>query len=1621
MKTDISRNTFRREKHYNAVRLKQNRLLTDADWNEQVDIQNYIRRTKLRDSYGSSGVPGVGGGFQIGATGTDLTISQGRIYVDGILCENPSAAVFTAQTDLPGQSLPGDGLYLAYLDVWERGVSRVEAGAEIRETALGGPDTATRAQLLNQVKLLYIGDGSVDAGRFETPPEFSALTSAERGRMSARTRAADVGSDPCDIGERGGYSSQENRLYRVEIHSAGGVAGGANPATATFKWSRENATIASELLELAGNSLTVRSTGRDRAVSFQAGDWLEIIDEGREQAGEAGTLALIQEIVGETLIVDPDSLRHFDGSEGDARELTLADFSRGVVRVRRWDMTGAIGAVSVPAAGEWLELENGIQILFEDDDFRVGDAWLIPARAATRNVEWPRDDMGSPLPQPAGPEHRYAPLAYVRSLAGVWEVRADLRTELSVLTKAELFYVGGDGQQGMPGEELDTALSVRVGSGPQAIAGAKIRFEIIQGTGVLQDAPGGVDQGTSFVAETDGDGNARAGLRLDAVNEHQRVEAVLLNPEDGSDSQYLVRFNANLNLATAVENTGDVPDPLGQNLMDGVATVDEALNRLGEIKVNRAGDTIAGSLVVQQDFDVVGDLTVRGDVLVQDTNNLPGSTTLGNNDADEIILHAELDSGHSSDRLVVDDTAHVVQDVDVDGRIGIGTNAPSQKLTAVGIIEAREGGLVFPDGTLQTTAGASGGGVPTGYCIPGRNPVAPAGFTESMRAIDAGGEFAQWTARASMTVARQRAAVGVLNGRIYVAGGHATSGARAENEEYDPLTNLWRNRAVLPTANGHLASAGYQDRLYVFGGSVWSGPTITGATDATRVYDPHTNGWTVLTSMPAARGSAVAVLVDTRMYVIGGTAYSGGSLNVNEAFDPHTNSWERRAPMLAPGSDLTVAAAGGKVYLFGTTPGLNGVEVYDPIADAWSSRGPMPFAGFGMIAAVIDQRIHLVGGINGGADLNIYKIYDPARDIWSDGPLGMSLRHNGAGAVVDNTIYYLTGQVQGPPGDIAINEAYSPPVQFAVHCKIEESADPPSTPQPFLLDWTSRANLPAPCAGGTAAVVDGRLYLIGGDDTGGLSTTNVYQYDPASDAWADRAAMPTARSFCASAVYNGRIYVFSGTQNGTIQTVNEVYDPRADIWSTASPVPSIRNFVGATLVNGKIYVIGGANSVNTPLATNEVYDPATDSWLSRQPMDVPRESPVVIAIGGQVYAIGGIDGTTYYGVNEVYDPTTNVWTTLQPMPTARFGATAVAVNEKIYVMGGATGSGVTDVVEEYDPSTDSWRTVDLLGVARRYIASAVVGRTIHSIGGEAPGALDTHEAISIPATTTRVPLPAPRASHTTEAIGGKLYLNGGYALNAAIYQTETYEYDPAVNAWTAKASSATGRYEAMSGVVNDRMYVIGGGAGPTGATPLDVNEVYDPATNLWALRTAMPTERRDGAAASDGTRIHVVGGFNTVNVNVHEVYDPGTDSWSTAAPMPTIRRSLSAVFLDGLLYVIGGFLSSSNLTGVNEVYNPGTDSWSTLAPMSIPRDKTAIFARAGRIYVVGGRTSSPGLSASTIVEEYNPATDSWRRMPDLRLLSGYNSAAIIDDRAYIVGGRDATQAASDHQLIIFEN
>lgn len=163
MKGDFSRQTFDRKKHYRGVLMQQGRVQVDADWNEQVYLEDHLRTTEAQDVIGFVGAPKYAPGFQVGLTpdNKDLTIGPGRMYVAGTLCAIDPEAVEV--------QLAADGMQLAALHL---------DGEDLQKgqwLSLSAPNATPK---LVKIKAIQETNRYVSFEDPLTPAELTALTTA---------------------------------------------------------------------------------------------------------------------------------------------------------------------------------------------------------------------------------------------------------------------------------------------------------------------------------------------------------------------------------------------------------------------------------------------------------------------------------------------------------------------------------------------------------------------------------------------------------------------------------------------------------------------------------------------------------------------------------------------------------------------------------------------------------------------------------------------------------------------------------------------------------------------------------------------------------------------------------------------------------------------------------------------------------------------------------------------------------------------------------------------------------------------------------------------------------------------------------------------------------------------------------------------------------------------------------------------------------------------------------------------------------------------------------------------------------------------------------------------------
>jgi N-acetylneuraminic acid mutarotase len=351
------------------------------------------------------------------------------------------------------------------------------------------------------------------------------------------------------------------------------------------------------------------------------------------------------------------------------------------------------------------------------------------------------------------------------------------------------------------------------------------------------------------------------------------------------------------------------------------------------------------------------------------------------------------------------------------------------------------------------------------------------------------------------------------------------------------------------------------------------------------------------------------------------------------------------------------------------------------------------------------------------------------------------------------------------------------------------------------------------------------------------------------------------------------VVILSGTF--AVKTVNA----SGDSWQTKKPIPIQTGFVsGAAVVDGKIYAMGSG--------INLEYDTATDNWRNRTPMPTTRSWFAITYYDNKIYVIGGT--TTGFagdqtGTNEVYDPSTNTWQSKASMPTIREGAKANVANGKIYVMGGRTGGEHTtvNITECYDPISDIWTTV--------------------------------------------APLIFPVDGYSSAVIDNKIYVMGGQdEFDPQMNVPYTQIYDPQTNTWSQGVSMPVSTLSACAGATTGinapkRIYVIGGSVGFGGGS--NDNFVYNPETDGWTNATAMPTARYSPAIAVVNDSLYVLGGGQSLHgLPTNEQYTPigyGTvPSPSPPSPSPSPELPSAETHNEFSTYVIAAAVITLSIVAI---------------------------------------------------------------------------------------------------------
>ncbi|QEQ49743.1 Kelch-like protein [Orthopoxvirus akhmetapox] len=222
-----------------------------------------------------------------------------------------------------------------------------------------------------------------------------------------------------------------------------------------------------------------------------------------------------------------------------------------------------------------------------------------------------------------------------------------------------------------------------------------------------------------------------------------------------------------------------------------------------------------------------------------------------------------------------------------------------------------------------------------------------------------------------------------------------------------------------------------------------------------------------------------------------------------------------------------------------------------------------------------------------------------------------------------------------------------------------------------------------------------KIYIIGGVKQNGESSDQILSVDLSTKRLTIEPSLNDKRIGAAAAVINGRIYVIGGRDGSNYLNTVESWKPIDNKWRYETPINYKRSSASAVSVNNTIFVTGGLsinNSNNTIVINNmEKLNVYEDKQWSIIEMPMARVYHGIDSTFGMLYFAGGLSVTEQYGNleknNEIscYNPRTNKWFDISYTNYKRSVSSLCKLNNVFYVFSKDIG-----YVEKYD---GAWKLV----------------------------------------------------------------------------------------------------------------------------------------------------------------------------------------------------------------------------------------------------------------------------------------------------------------------------------------
>ncbi|MBN3291763.1 KLH33 protein, partial [Polypterus senegalus] len=230
---------------------------------------------------------------------------------------------------------------------------------------------------------------------------------------------------------------------------------------------------------------------------------------------------------------------------------------------------------------------------------------------------------------------------------------------------------------------------------------------------------------------------------------------------------------------------------------------------------------------------------------------------------------------------------------------------------------------------------------------------------------------------------------------------------------------------------------------------------------------------------------------------------------------------------------------------------------------------------------------------------------------------------------------------------------------------------------------------------------------------------HAWRYDPYQNSWQQLADMNQPRNYCSTVILNGLIYVLGGDidTDHNLDTV-ECYNPTTNTWRFSHPLDQAQSGHASVVWNDKIYTSGGFNCKYKCLVCMFQYDPEKGTTYLAD-MQKDRAEHVMELLGDKMYVAGGVCNLREFYTDqftcEVFSPQTNAWSLFTELLKPHVNAASGVLEQKLYIMGGYCQEDYSEscLAHRYDPRLDKWESVGRLPGPSNDIRACVISVPRH--------------------------------------------------------------------------------------------------------------------------------------------------------------------------------------------------------------------------------------------------------------------------------------------------------------------